>query len=44
MSEQPVVDIKSYPKQSTRASKLEGYRYTSKEFFEGEWELSLIHI
>ena len=38
MSEQPVVDIKSYPKQSTRASKLEGYRYTSKEFFEGEWE------
>ena len=38
MSEQRVVDINSYPNQSTRGSKLEGYRYTSKEFFENEWE------
>ena len=38
MSEQTVVDIESYPKQSTRGSKIEGYRYTSKEFFEEEWE------
>ena len=38
MSEQRVVDINSYPNQSTRGSKLEGYRYTSKEFFESEWE------
>ena len=38
MSEQRVVDINSYPNQSTRDSKLEGYRYTSKEFFESEWK------
>ena len=38
MSEQTVVDIESYPKQATRGSKIEGFRYTSKDFFESEWE------
>ena len=39
MAELPVVrDITSYPEQTTRDSRLEGYRYTSKEFFEQEWE------
>ena len=30
--------IESYPAQTTRGSRLEGYRYTSKEFFDKEWE------
>jgi phenylpropionate dioxygenase-like ring-hydroxylating dioxygenase large terminal subunit len=30
--------IESYPEQRTRGSLLEGYRYTSREFFEKEWE------
>ncbi len=38
MAEQSVVDIEKYPEQRTRGSLLEGYRYTSKEFFEKEWE------
>jgi phenylpropionate dioxygenase-like ring-hydroxylating dioxygenase large terminal subunit len=39
MAEQSVVhEIQSYPEQRTRGSKLEGYRYTSKDFFEKEWE------
>ena len=38
MSEQRVVELTSYPEQSTRGSLLEGYRYTSKEFFDREWE------
>ncbi len=40
MAEQRVepVHIDSYPQQRTRGSLLEGYRYTSREFFEKEWE------
>jgi phenylpropionate dioxygenase-like ring-hydroxylating dioxygenase large terminal subunit len=39
MAEQPVAhEIQSYPEQQTRGSLLEGYRYTSREFFEKEWE------
>ena len=39
MSEQPTAyDIKDYPKQQTRGSRLLGNRYTSAEFFEKEWE------
>lgn len=38
MSEQRVVELNEYPDQETRGSKLEGYRYTSKEFFQQEWE------
>lgn len=31
-------DIQPYPDQQTRGSRLEGYRYTSREFYEQEWE------
>lgn len=30
-------DIQAYPKQETRGGRLEGFRYTSKAFFEQEW-------
>ena len=39
MAEQSNIhSIESYPEQRTRGSLLEGYRYTSREFFEKEWE------
>ena len=39
MSEQAeVYDINAYPEQRTRGSLLEGYRYTSRDFFEKEQE------
>ncbi len=31
-------DIQPYPEQQTRGSPLEGFRYTSREFFEQEWQ------
>ncbi|MEQ8690295.1 MAG: aromatic ring-hydroxylating dioxygenase subunit alpha [Pseudomonadales bacterium] len=31
-------EIREYPKQQTRGSKLEGYRYTSADFMRAEWE------
>ena len=34
----PTTEIQSYPEQQTRDSRLEGFRYTSREFFEQEWE------
>lgn len=33
-----VQQIDTYPEQTTHGSRLEGHRYTSKEFFEKEWE------
>ena len=33
-----IYEIQSYPEQQTRGSLLEGYRYTSRSFFEQEWE------
>ena len=33
-----IVAIESYPPQRTRGSLLEGKRYTSRDFFEQEWE------
>ena len=31
-------DLPDWPRQSLRGHKLEGYRYTSREFAEQEWE------
>ena len=31
-------EIRAYPQQKTRGSKLEGYRYTSPEFARDEWD------
>ncbi len=33
-----IYEIQSYPEQRTRGSLLEGFRYTSRSFFEQEWE------
>jgi len=33
-----MAEVRGYPKQHIRGSLLEGYRYTSKEFFQKEWE------
>lgn len=30
--------LKSWPEQATRGTRIPGYRYTSREFFEKEWE------
>jgi phenylpropionate dioxygenase-like ring-hydroxylating dioxygenase large terminal subunit len=38
MAEQVARDIDTWPKQKTRGHKIPGYRYTSREFFEAEWE------
>lgn len=32
------IEIDTWPEQKSRGSKIPGYRYTSKEFFEKEWE------
>jgi hypothetical protein len=31
-------DLPDWPKQTVRGHKLDGYRYTSREFAEQEWE------
>ena len=39
MAERPIsTQIQAYPEQQTRGSRLEGYRYTSREFLAQEWE------
>jgi phenylpropionate dioxygenase-like ring-hydroxylating dioxygenase large terminal subunit len=38
MAEQVAREIDTWPEQKTRGHKIPGYRYTSREFFEAEWE------
>ena len=33
-----IIKIEPWPDQTTRDSRLPGYRYTSRDFFEKEWE------
>ncbi|MEK9893152.1 MAG: Rieske 2Fe-2S domain-containing protein, partial [Pseudomonadales bacterium] len=33
-----LIKIEPWPDQTTRGSRIPGYRYTSREFFEQEWE------